>query len=184
MIIDGLTKGFRLPGWRVCWVVGPKPLVSAISQSGSFLDGGANHPLQMAAIPLLDPDRVKQDRLSLQRAFKKKRDHVLARLAQMGLEVKVPPQATFYVWLDLEALGAPLHDGLTFFEELLREKCIVVPGIFFDVNPSHRRNLLDSPCRHFIRLSFGPSMDVLDRGLDAIERVLKRHHEGGTSGTG
>jgi hypothetical protein len=96
----------------------------------------------------------------------------------------VPPQATFYIWLDLEALGAPLHDGLTFFEELLKEKCIVVPGIFFDVNPSHRRNLLDSPCRHFVRLSFGPSMDVLDRGLDAIERVVKKHREGGTSGTG
>ncbi|KLT45542.1 PLP-dependent transferase [Cutaneotrichosporon oleaginosum] len=184
VIIDGLTKGFRLPGWRVCWVVGPKPLISAISQSGSFLDGGANHPLQMAAIPLLDPERVKQDRLALQRAFKKKRDHVLARLAAMGLEVKVPPQATFYIWLDLEALGAPLHDGLTFFEELLKEKCIVVPGIFFDINPSHRRNLLDSPCRHFVRLSFGPRMEVLDRGLDAIERVLKNHRQSGTAGTG
>lgn len=142
MIIDGLTKGFRLPGWRVCWVVGPKPLISAISQSGSFLDGGANHPLQMAAVPLLDPERVKQDKVALQKCFKEKRDHVLKRLEKMGLPVKIPPQATFYVWLDLEHLGAPLHDGLTFFEELLKEKCIVVPGIFFDVNPSHRVSLV------------------------------------------
>lgn len=184
VIIDGLTKGFRLPGWRVCWVVGPKPLISAIAQSGSFLDGGANHPLQLAAIPLLDPERVRQDRVSLQRAFQKKRDHVLARLAEMGFQVKVPPQATFYVCLDLSSLGAPLHDGLTFFEELLKEKCIVVPGIFFDVNPSHRRSLLDSPCRHFVRLSFGPNMQVLDRGLDAIERLVKKHGEGKVSGTG
>ena len=44
VIIDGLTKNFRLPGWRVCWVVGPKNLITALSQSGSFLDGGANHP--------------------------------------------------------------------------------------------------------------------------------------------
>lgn len=44
ILIDGMTKGPRLPGWRVCWVVGPKSLISAVSQSGSFLDGGANHP--------------------------------------------------------------------------------------------------------------------------------------------
>jgi hypothetical protein len=61
VIIDGLTKvwysscqklritayrhqNWRLPGWRVCWVIGPKNLITALSQSGSFLDGGANHP--------------------------------------------------------------------------------------------------------------------------------------------
>jgi len=44
VIVDGLTKNWRLPGWRVCWVVGPKNLITALSQSGSFLDGGANHP--------------------------------------------------------------------------------------------------------------------------------------------
>lgn len=34
ILIDGLTKNFRLPGWRVCWVIGPKNLISALSQSG------------------------------------------------------------------------------------------------------------------------------------------------------
>ncbi|KAL7423127.1 hypothetical protein Q5752_002427 [Cryptotrichosporon argae] len=179
ILIDGLTKGFRLPGWRVCWVVGPKNLISAISQSGSFLDGGASHPMQRAAIPLLDPVRVQQDKVALQRAFRTKRDHVLARLAKMGLPVAVPPQATFYIWLDVSALPAPLNNGLVFFEELLKEKCICVPGLFFDINPSKRRNLFESPCHHFVRLSFGPNMATLDRGLDAIERVIAKHETEG-----
>ncbi|CAD6570803.1 MAG: hypothetical protein TREMPRED_006026 [Tremellales sp. Tagirdzhanova-0007] len=170
VIINGLTKGFRLPGWRVCWVVAPKAVISAISQSGSFLDGGASHPLQMAAIPLLERSRI-----SLQKAFRIKRDHVLARLEKMGLPVSVPPQATFYIWLDLSKLAPPINEGLTFFEELLKEKTICVPGLFFDINPSQRRNLFNSPCHHFVRLSFGPKMEVLDTGLDAIERVLKKH---------
>jgi len=63
VIVDGLTKNWRLPGWRVCWVLGPKNLVTALSQSGSFLDGGANHPMQLAAIPLLDPVRVKGEKV-------------------------------------------------------------------------------------------------------------------------
>lgn len=62
----------------------------------------------------------------------------------------------------------------TFFEELLKEKTIVIPGIFFDINPQHRRNLFNSPCHQFVRLSFGPPMQDLDKGLDAIDRILRR----------
>ncbi|KAI5119956.1 hypothetical protein M0805_002145 [Coniferiporia weirii] len=174
IIVDGLTKNWRLPGWRVCWVLGPKNLVTALSQSGSFLDGGANHPLQLAAIPLLDPDRAHQEKVALQKHFKAKRDHVLKRLERMGLKVDIPPTSTFYIWLNLEGLPAPLNNGLTFFEELLKEKTIVIPGIFFDINPAHRRNLFNSPCHHFVRISFGPPLEDLDMGLDAIDRVLKR----------
>ena len=107
---------------------------------------------------------MHQEKLSLQKHFHHKRDHVLRRLREMGLKVRLPPRATFYVWLDLESLPTPINNGLTFFEELLKEKTIVIPGIFFDINPSHRRNLFNSPCHHFVRLSFGPPLEDLDKG--------------------
>ncbi|RKP09687.1 pyridoxal phosphate-dependent transferase [Thamnocephalis sphaerospora] len=176
IMVDGLTKNHRLPGWRVCWLIGPKELVSSMQSSGSFLDGGANHPLQMAAVPLLDPEHYHREVVALQNHFRHKRDTVLERLANMGLEVKHPPKATFYVWLDLSPLPSPINIGLEFFEALLHEKVIVVPGIFFDINPAHRRDLFESPCHHFVRLSFGPPLEELQRGLDGIERLLKRHH--------
>jgi DNA-binding transcriptional MocR family regulator len=72
----------------------------------------------------------------------------------------------------------------TFFEELLKEKTIVIPGIFFDINPSHRRNLFNSPCHHFVRLSFGPPLEDLDKGLDAIGRLLRRAKKEGAKGFG
>ncbi|KAJ3569955.1 hypothetical protein NP233_g4718 [Leucocoprinus birnbaumii] len=182
--VEDVDENWRLPGWRVCWVVGPKNLVTALSQSGSFLDGGANHPMQLAAVPLLDPARVAIEKVSLQKHFKMKRDHVLARLHELHLDVEIPPTSTFYIWLNLEKLPAPLNDGLTFFEELLKEKTIVIPGIFFDINPSHRRNLFNSPCHHFVRLSFGPSLEVLDRGVDAIAAVLKKAKKSGMQAFG
>ncbi|KAF9649014.1 PLP-dependent transferase [Thelephora ganbajun] len=184
VIIDGLTKNWRLPGWRVCWVIGPKNLITALSQSGSYLDGGANHPLQLAAVPLLDPEHVAKERLALQKHFKAKRDHVLERLEKLGLKVEIPPASTFYIWLNLDNLPPPVNNGLTFFEELLKEKTIVIPGIFFDINPSHRRNLFNSPCHHFVRLSFGPPIEDLDKGLDAIGRLLKRVKKEGVKGFG
>jgi aspartate/methionine/tyrosine aminotransferase len=30
LIIDGLTKRFRLPGWRVAWIIGPKEFIKAL----------------------------------------------------------------------------------------------------------------------------------------------------------
>ena len=85
-------------------------------------------------------------------------------MKDIGLEVTIPPVATFYIWLNLENLPEPINNGLTFFEELLKEQTIVIPGIFFDINPSHRRNMFSSPCHHFVRLSFGPPLDDLNRG--------------------
>lgn len=78
-------------------------------------------------------------------------------------------------WLNLEGLPEAIADGLNFFQACLEEKVIVVPGIFFDLNPSRRRDLFDSPCHHFVRFSYGPRMDVLTKGLDRIEKVVKKY---------
>ncbi|KAK0511056.1 hypothetical protein JMJ35_006608 [Cladonia borealis] len=175
ILIDGLTKRFRLPGWRVAWIIGPKAFISAIGSCGSYLDGGTNVPFQEAAIPMLEPNKVLQEMKALQRHFRTKRDYVLSRLKEIGFEIKLVPDSTFYIWLDLRGLPEAINDGLNFFQQCLKEKVIVVPGIFFDLNPAKRRDLFDSPCHHFVRLSYGPRMETLESGLAGIERVVKRY---------
>lgn len=64
---------------------------------------------------------------------------------------------------------------MTFFEELLKRQTIVVPGVFFDIN--QRRQPSQSPCIHFVRLSFGPPMEELKRGLDGIQRLVDEAHQ-------
>ncbi|RGP69906.1 aspartate aminotransferase [Fusarium sporotrichioides] len=177
LIIDGLTKRFRLPGWRIAWILGPKEYINAIGSCGSYLDGGASHPFQEAAIPMLEPSLVQNEMIHLQSHFRDKRDYVVRRLREMGFIIKYVPDSTFYLWLNLEGLPETIADGLNFFQACLEEKVIVVPGIFFDLNPSRRRDLFDSPCHHFVRLSYGPRMDVLKMGMDAIERVVQKHRK-------
>lgn len=190
LLIDGLTKRFRLPGWRVAWIVGPKEYIKALGSCGSYLDGGTNVPFQEACIPFLEPSLVRTEMAALQRHFKQKRDYVLDRLREVGYRIEGAsvPDATFYIWLDLTALEPPvppeagIGDGLNFFDKLLKEKAIVVPGIFFDLNPAKRRDLFDSPCHHFVRVSYGPKMEVLEKGMDAIDRVVKKAREAGEGG--
>jgi aspartate/methionine/tyrosine aminotransferase len=148
LIIDGLTKRFRLPGWRIAWIVGPKEFIKAIGSCGSYLDGGANVPFQEAAVSILEPKKVQQEMVAIQTHFMAKRDFVVKRLREIGFDIeeRYVPNSTFYLWLDLRGLPDEINDGLNFFQACLDEQVIVVPGIFFDLNPSKRRDLFDSPC--------------------------------------
>ncbi|NUQ37503.1 MAG: pyridoxal phosphate-dependent aminotransferase [Caldilineales bacterium] len=172
ILVDGLTKNWRYPGWRISWTLGPRAVINAIGSAGSFLDGGPNHPFQAQVLDLLELDAVLQETTAIQRSFRQKRDFTLARLRGMGILVDAEPQGTFYVWANLSALPAPLNDGLSFFQEGLQEKVITVPGVFFDVNPEQRR--ASARYGNYCRISFGPEMAVLERGLDALQRVIAK----------
>lgn len=171
IVVDGLTKNWRYPGVRLSWTLAPRAVIEAIASAGSFLDGGANHPFQRAALELLRPEHAAQETLAIQRHFRRKRDLTLQRLRAMGIGVEVEPAGTFYVWANLEGLSTPLNDGMQFFREGLKQKVITIPGIFFDVNPDKRR--VHARYEHYCRVSFGPEMEKLERGLDALERVIR-----------
>ncbi len=173
IIVDGLTKNWRYPGWRISWTLGPKDVIGTIASAGSFLDGGPNHPFQNQVLDLLEPEMVYQETRAIQDIFGKKRDYTLARLRAMGIGVEAEPAGTFYVWANLAKLPAPLNDGIAFFKEGLKENVITVPGIFFDVNPEQRRAF--GRYGNYSRISFGPEMAKLELGLDALERMIARH---------
>ena len=173
LLVDGLTKNWRYPGWRISWTIGPEEVINAIASAGSFLDGGPNHPFQAQVLDLLEPEHVFQETAAIQACFSQKRDYTLQRLRAMGIRADAEPGGTFYVWANLSQLPEPLNDGLTFFKEGLSEKVITVPGIFFDVNPDQRRAF--GRYGNYSRISFGPEMAVLQRGLDALERTIAKY---------
>src|SRR3569832_1512254 len=53
ILLDGLTKNWRYPGWRVSWVVGPQHVIESVASAGSILAGGGSRPLQRTAAALL-----------------------------------------------------------------------------------------------------------------------------------
>jgi hypothetical protein len=172
VVVDGLTKNWRYPGWRISWTLGPKAVIEAIASAGSFLDGGANHPFQNAALPLLDPKNAAAETLAIQKHFGKKRALLLSRLKKLNISADAAPAGAFYVWANLAKLPPPLDDGMNFFRECLKEKVIVVPGVFFDVNPGNRRT--HARYKNYCRISFGPEIEKLELGLNAFERVIKK----------
>ena len=173
IIVDGVTKNWRYPGWRVSWIVGPSAVIDMVSSTGSFLDGGANHLMQHEVLSLLEPTHYQKEQQAIHALFSQKRAFMLERLASMGIIVRCPPAGGFYVWADLSKLPPPLNQSRAFFHAALEERVIVVPGYFFDVNPGGRRTKNRRYTDH-CRISFGPKMSVLERGLAGLARVIAK----------
>jgi aspartate/methionine/tyrosine aminotransferase len=172
LVVDGLTKSFRYPGWRVGWTLGPAPLMETLARAASSIDGGPSRIAQRAALAVLEPGRADQETRALREVFAKKRNLMVERLEKIGVRFARRPESTFYGWGTLEHLPPPLDDAMTFFRAALERKVLTVPGEFFDVNPGKRRRG-GSPYRQWMRFSFGPPMDNLKLGLDRLEELVR-----------
>ena len=145
-----------------------KEIISKISAVGSCRCG-ASHVIQKASIPLLSNEIAQKETEIIQSCFREKRDYLLREITALGIDVPCQPQGGFYLFANLSNLRPELQNGMNFFEACLKEKVICVPGRFFDVNPGKRRSTLN-PLTNFVRFSFGPSMEELERVLKRLKR--------------
>lgn len=172
IVIDGLTKSYRYPGWRLGWAVGPSAAIEMINRAASAIDGGPSTAVQRAALQVLQPERADQETTALREVFARKRNLMVERLHAMGIRCDHEPQGTFYAWADIGSLPAPIDDADRFFREALRRKVLTVPGRFFDVNPGGRRPA-NPTFRHWVRFSFGPPEDNVRLGLDRLAEMIR-----------
>ncbi|HZM00166.1 MAG TPA: pyridoxal phosphate-dependent aminotransferase [Planctomycetota bacterium] len=171
LLVDGLTKSFRYPGWRVGWAVGPRSMIETLGCAASAIDGGPGQPIQRAALEVLQPARADQETSALRTVFSRKRNLMSRRLAALGVRFAHESESTFYVWGSIAGLPAPLNDAEVFFRRALERKVLTVPGRFFDINPGRERKG-PSPLAQWMRFSFGPPQDNLELGLQRLEALV------------
>ena len=173
ILLDGLTKNWRYPGFRVAWTVGPKKIIERVASGGSFLDGGCTRPVQQAAIELLKQDVADNEARAIKQCFKKKREILINGLEKLGIEIPFPPDGSFYCWGNLANLSEKINTGEKLFRAGLKEKLITVPGVFFDINPGGRRPDRPSRFNQYTRFSFGPNEAEIIKGLEKLEKIIK-----------
>ncbi len=172
VLIDGLTKSFRYPGWRFGWAVASTEIIERINRAASAIDGGPSNLVQRAAIAALQPDQADQETNALRQAFARKRNLMVDRLEEMGIRCARKPRGTFYVWASIADLPEPLCNADAFFRSALERKVMTVPGRFFDVNPGKRRPA-NPEYDAWVRFSFGPPEDNVRMGLDRLEEMIQ-----------
>ncbi len=130
--LDGVSKAFSMPGWRIGWAVGPAELISKASALQSQTTSAAAGPSQYAAAAVLASDRREAIVGEFRSILDRRRRAAHAALQQVpGLEVPEPPGA-IYVYGRLEADGPFGSDSAAAAEALLLETGVAtVPGEAF-----------------------------------------------------
>lgn len=172
VLVDGLTKGFRYPGWRLGWVVGPAQIIEQVTRAAGAIDGGPPTIVQRAALEVLNPKYADQETSAVRAAFARKRSLIVDGLESVGIRIPHPPRGAFYVWGDISGLRSPLRDADDFFHAALGRRIVTVPGHCFDVNPGRQR-VPDAAYRRWVRFSFGPSVYNLKSGLARLSELVR-----------
>lgn len=149
--MNGFSKGYAMTGWRLGYIAGPQEVIDAVNQLQQYVVFSSSSIAQHAAIAALDHP-VEAD----YKKYQAKRDLVTRRLKEMGYAVH-GAQGAYYLFFQ-----APY--GLTdleFVEKAAERNVLLVPGRAFS-------------SRHgYVRLSYGTSMEQLQKGLDIIEELTK-----------
>ncbi|MGD8862242.1 MAG: pyridoxal phosphate-dependent aminotransferase [Myxococcales bacterium] len=159
VIVDGVSKRFAMTGYRVGWMLAPRPLARACEAVQSQATTSIAAVAQLAAEAAL---RGSQEPVEAMRAcFEARRDRLMSGLSGIeGLEV-ARPRGAFYLFVDVRGLMARgFADDVAVARHLLdRARVAVVPGSAFGA-PGH------------IRLSYATSEAELDRAVEQIGDVL------------
>jgi aspartate aminotransferase len=165
VIVNGMSKGFAMTGWRLGYLAGPAKLVEACDKLQAQFTSGANSVAQKAAITALLDDLAPT--YTMVDAFKKRRDYVIGALKKMpGVKTNVPDGA-FYAFPDISAFFGTRYENYTINNN--------EDMSMYLLNHAHVSSVTGSAFGddNCIRLSFATSMDNLMLAMERLEKALK-----------
>ena len=157
LVLSSGGKTFNTTGWKIGWMCGPAPLVTAARTAKQFLTYVSGGPFQAAiAVGLALPDSYYEELAS---DLQIKRDRICAGLTEAGFEV-YRPSGTYFVTVDIRPLRSD-GDGMAFCRELPATCGVVgIPNVVFYDNKAEGR--------HLVRFAFCKRHEVID---DAVARL-------------
>ena len=159
IVVSSFSKLYRMPGWRLGWLVVPEVLAARLSAYVVNFFLTAPTLAQYAALAAFDDEA---DLAAVVADYRHNRDQLIAALAAAGVRGVVPPDGAFYVYADV---GHLTRDSLDFCGRLLEETGIAIaPGIDFDTVHGGR----------FVRLSFALRRDEIERAVALLGPWLAR----------
>lgn len=156
--LNGVTKSFSMPGWRLGYACGPSELVDAMLKVHQY--GVINAPSisQYAAVEALrNCDGYVKETLEI---YRERKDYMYNRFRAMGLEC-FKPEGAIYLFPSIKNTGLTSKE---FCDRLLQEaKVAAVPGYEFGA------------CGEgFIRCSFTTKIENIEKAMDRMEGFVKR----------
>jgi aspartate aminotransferase len=165
VVINGVSKGFSMTGWRIGYMLAHPDLAKACDKMQGQFTSGANTIAQWAAITALNEDLRPTELMT--ESFKKRRDLVVNLINEIkGLEC-APPPAAFYLFPNISYFIGKTYNGfmitnsLDFCEYIIENAGVsLVPGIAFGMDDH-------------IRISYASSEEELIEAFKRIKKALE-----------
>ena len=160
VVINGVSKGYAMTGWRIGYAAGPEKLIKEMRKIQGQSTSNPCSISQAAAVAALNGDQSCV--ADMCQAFKDRHDWLVPALNALPGIRCLPAQGAFYVFAQVDeaitALG--LNDDMAFAEHLLEHGVATVPGSAFGA-AGH------------IRLSFACDLPTLKTAVQRIADALK-----------
>lgn len=101
VIINGMSKGYAMTGWRLGYIAGPDWVADACTKIQGQVTSGASSFGQKAAAVALESDH--KPTAEMVKAFHHRRDLIISLLEQIPLLLVNRPQGAFYIFPDVSA---------------------------------------------------------------------------------
>lgn len=159
ILLDGVSKAFSMPGFRIGFAVGPAEIISAAEDLQSQTTSGAAGPSQYAAAAALGrgDEREEAVEVALGRLRETRRIGLEILEETPGLEIR-EPEGGIFLFARVRGGGSSMEVA----EDLLQEAGVAaVPGEAFG-GPG------------FLRFNFAVEPDTLREGLGRVRDYFRR----------
>ncbi len=158
VIASGFSKAYAMTGWRLGYLIGPKPWVAQMTKLHQYAIMCAPTASQFAAIEALAEGDSDIEEMCAE--YNRRRVYIYEGLRDIGLPVMMP-EGAFYIYPYIGGFGLTSEE---FCERLLKEeKCAIVPGTAF------------GECGEgYARISYAYSVKHIGEALEKIKRFTDR----------
>ncbi len=156
IVINGFSKYFCMPGFRLGWVILPKNLIrkAEIVLQNVFIAPPTIS--QFAALGAFNYEHLK----NVTNEYKKRRDFLYNELKDV-FKIDVRPEGAFYIWANIEKYSTNSYE---FANELLEKTHVAVtPGIDFGRNGTSK----------YIRFAYTRDINHMKEGIERLKQFLK-----------
>ncbi|WP_330655473.1 pyridoxal phosphate-dependent aminotransferase [Alkaliphilus sp. B6464] len=164
IVVNGMSKGYAMTGWRIGYTASHATIAKAMGNMQSHATSNPNTIAQHASIEGLTGDQSSVEEMRI--AFDERRKYMVQRINEIKGLSCITPKGAFYVMMNIKQLigttikGIVINSSMDLSELLLEHANVaVVPGVAFGTD-------------EFIRLSYANSLENIKEGLNRIDSIL------------
>ena len=164
IVVNGLSKGFAMTGWRLGYIAASPEIVKACEKIQGQFTSGTNSIAQRSAITALNSDL--RPTLEMVKEFRNRKSRVMELLKQFPLIRCSEPDGAFYIFPEIDKYFGKKHGDVVINNA--DDLCMYL------LNDAHVSTVTGSAFGQpkCIRISFANSMKNIEEGFHRISNGL------------